>query len=276
MRYSMTSRSWKSFRVTLASRRFQLRFILLRVDLRDTAFEIRLSQAACTSPLRTTCARQSRNIPRSIQTKQTGCKGRIEEVSCNGRNPTMFRISLPLATLMRERRPYIALLERSISTSYSCVVDHPWVCGVCTCDCRRVRSLRTRKWRAGRPGACGPCRRWRGLRSCTGRSGTWGRPAASPHSRSGTSVEETPGVASQKRHGKRGWSQQTWDQTWMLPDLCRSVSCQLFRELQLRSKVVGTMLTEYEITSYCFSSRLSLTLWVAMMPLSLRINVGVS
>ena len=38
------------------------------------------------------------------------------------------------------------------------------------------------------------------------------------------------------------------------------------RELQSRSKVVGTMLTEYEITSYCFTSRLSLTLWVAMMP----------
>ena len=41
-------------------------------------------------------------------------------------------------------------------------------------------------------------------------------------------------------------------------------------------KVVGTMLTEYEITSYCFTSRLSLTLWVAMMPSSPRINVGVS
>ena len=33
------------------------------------------------------------------------------------------------------------------------------------------------------------------------------------------------------------------------------------------SKVVETMLTEYEITSYCFTSRLSLTLWVAMVPL---------
>ena len=44
--------------------------------------------------------------------------------------------------------------------------------------------------------------------------------------------------------------------------------------------VVGTMLTEYEITSYGFTSRLSLTLWVAMMPPppppSPRINVGVS
>ena len=46
--------------------------------------------------------------------------------------------------------------------------------------------------------------------------------------------------------------------------------------LQSWPKVVGTMLTEYEITSYCFTSRLSLTLWVATMPPSPRINVGVS
>ena len=36
--------------------------------------------------------------------------------------------------------------------------------------------------------------------------------------------------------------------------------------LQAWSKVVGTMLTEYEITSYCFTSRLPLTLWVVMPP----------
>ena len=38
-----------------------------------------------------------------------------------------------------------------------------------------------------------------------------------------------------------------------------------YSDLQSWSKVVGTMLTEYEITSYCFTSRLSLTLWLAMM-----------
>ena len=32
-------------------------------------------------------------------------------------------------------------------------------------------------------------------------------------------------------------------------------------ELQSWPKVVGTMLTEYEFTSYCFTSRLPLTLW---------------
>ena len=50
--------------------------------------------------------------------------------------------------------------------------------------------------------------------------------------------------------------------------------------LQSWSKVAGTMLTEYEIMSYCFTSRLSLTLWrIAIMPPPPpppppRINVG--